>query len=212
MKALLLVDFQNDFMPGGALAVKDADQLIPIVNDLLKINFDFIVASKDWHPADHVSFALSHHKQPGEEVDLHGLKQVLWPVHCVQGTNGSEFVKGFDPDKIKKIFYKGVDKGIDSYSSFYDNEHKRSTGLESYLRKNGINDLYVAGLATEYCVQYSVLDALNLGFNVSIVKDACKAINLHPEDEEHAFKIMRRAGAGILTFSDIKKMARSENF
>jgi len=203
MRALLLVDVQNDFMPGGALAVKDGDQIIPVLNELLKMKFDAILATKDWHPQDHGSFAASHGKEPGEKIDLFGLEQILWPVHCVQGTKGAEFALGWDVGKVEKVFYKGIDKTIDSYSTFYDNGHRRTTGLELYLREKGIKDLYVAGLATDYCVKYSVLDAATLGFNAYVIKDGCKAINLQKEDEEQAFQQMREAGAHIITSKDI---------
>ena len=165
MKALLLVDLQNDFLPGGALAVPEGDQVISVVNSLLKKKiFDCIVASKDCHPLDHGSFAVAHGRQAGQEIDLFGLKQILWPVHCVQGTQGAEFDPGLDTSKIEKIFYKGVEKNIDSYSAFFDNGHRRETGLQAYLHERGVRDLYVAGLATDYCVKYSVLDAAKMGF------------------------------------------------
>jgi nicotinamidase/pyrazinamidase len=198
-RALILVDLQNDFLPGGALAVKDGDQIIPIVNELMKKKFQFVLASKDWHPPDHCSFAKVYGKEPGEIVNLSDIEQILWPVHCVQDSQGAEFAGGWDVSKVNKIFYKGVDKDIDSYSTFFDNRQGRSTGLEVYLRLHGITDLYVAGLATDYCVKYSVLDALILGFNVYVVKDACRAVNLNEEDETIALEEMRTAGAQIIT-------------
>ena len=203
MRALVLVDLQNDFLPGGSLAVKEGDQIIPVISDLLKKKFDLVVATKDWHPSDHGSFADSHDKTPGEIIDLFGLEQILWPVHCVQGTQGAEFAPGWDVRCITKVFYKGTDKTMDSYSTFYDNGHRRSTGLESYLKENGIHDIYIAGLTTDYCVKYSVLDALKLGFNAYVVEDACKAVNLNAEDDKKALEEMRDAGAHIVRMSEI---------
>jgi nicotinamidase/pyrazinamidase len=203
MKALVLVDLQNDFMPGGALPVKEGDQIIPIITQLLKIKFDHIIASKDWHPKDHGSFAFTHRKEPGEIIDLFGLEQILWPTHCVQGTHGAEFYPGWDKSKVEKIFYKGTDKNIDSYSTFFDNGHRKSTGLDDYLRQNKVKDVYLAGLATDYCVKYSVLDALKLGFNVYVIKDACKAINLHDDDEAQAFHEMEKSGARLILSKEI---------
>lgn len=203
MRALLLVDVQNDFMPGGALPVNEGDQIIPIVNDLLKMKFDAILASKDWHPRDHQSFAVAHGKNPGDVIDLSGLEQVLWPVHCVQGTKGADFAPGWDANKVEKVFFKGIDNHIDSYSAFFDNGHRRATGLEGYLKERGIQDLYVAGLATDYCVKYSVVDAAKLGFNVYLIQDGCKAINLLEEDEARALEEMTAAGAHVITSRDI---------
>jgi nicotinamidase/pyrazinamidase len=199
MRALILVDLQNDFLPGGALAVKEGDQIIPVINDLLKKKFDIVIATKDWHPSDHESFAVSQGKTPGEIIDLFGLEQILWPVHCVQGTQGAEFTPGWDVRRITKVFYKGTDKTMDSYSTFYDNGHRHSTGLESYLKEQGIHDIYIAGLATDYCVKYSVLDALKSGFNIYVVEDACKAVNLNDGDDKKALEEMREAGAHIVT-------------
>ncbi len=202
-RALIIVDLQNDFLPGGALAVKAGDQVIPVVNELLKKKFSFVLASKDWHPADHCSFATSHGKEPGEKVILEGIEQILWPVHCVQGTRGAEFAPGWDVSKVDKVFFKGTDKHTDSYSTFFDNGKGRSTGLEVYLRQHGIRNLYMAGLATDYCVKYSVLDALILGFNVYVIQDACRAVNLQDEDEAEALKEMQIAGAQIVHSKDI---------
>lgn len=203
MKALILVDIQNDFLPGGALGVPEGDKIIPEVNQLLQKNFDVIVATKDWHPKDHGSFASVHHKQPGEKIDLYGLEQILWPEHCVQGTRGSEFGSGWDTDKIEKIFYKGTDKTIDSYSTFFDNGHRKSTGLEQYLKDKGVNDIYIAGLTTEYCVAYSALDARKLGFNVFVVVDACKPVNLQKDDEQRALNQIRAAGGHLIRSESI---------
>lgn len=203
MNALLLVDIQNDFLPGGAMPVKEGNAILPIVNDLLERSFDQIIATKDWHPENHGSFASTHHKQPGEHVLLGGEDQVLWPIHCVQNTQGSEFSNGWQSHLVKKIFYKGTDPTIDSYSTFFDNGHRKSTGLEVYLKENGVKNIYIAGLATDYCVKYSVLDALHLGFQVYVISDACRGINLNEKDEQNAFEEMHQAGAKILSSKEI---------
>ena len=204
MKALILVDIQNDFLPGGALASKNGNKILPIVNKILNHHFDLIVATKDWHPADHESFAQVHNKTPGEVIDLHGLKQILWPVHCVQNSHGAEFSSGWDSSKVEKIFFKGTDKNIDSYSTFFDNGHRKSTGLEDYLRKKGIDEVYIAGLTTEYCVLYSALDALNLGFKTFIVVDACSGVNLNKDDSKNALERMESAGANLITSDQLQ--------
>jgi nicotinamidase/pyrazinamidase len=203
MKALIIVDLQNDFLPGGALPVREGDEIVPIINQLLDYPFDLIVATKDWHPSSHGSFADNHGKKPGEHVHLMGIDQILWPTHCVQGTKGSEFAPGWDSTKIDRIVYKGTDPNIDSYSTFFDNRHLKSTGLEAYLKEKGIKDLYLVGLATDYCVKYSVLDAIQLGFRVHVIMDACRGVNLKLTDTEEAIQLMRRAGAIILSFKDL---------
>jgi nicotinamidase/pyrazinamidase len=195
MKALLLIDIQNDFLPGGALAVNEGDQVIPVAHDLLNhVDFDQIVATQDWHPANHGSFASQHDKNPFEMGELDGLPQIMWPDHCVQNTLGSELAITDLP--INKIFTKGTDPSVDSYSAFFDNAKRNSTGLGEWLNQQGITELYVMGLATDYCVKFSVLDALNLGFKVNVVVNGCRAVN--PEDGKSAFKEMETAGATLL--------------
>lgn len=176
-KALILIDLQNDFIT-GTLAVANSDKIFPIIQKLLLLPFDFIIATKDWHPKDHLSFANNHNKSPGEIISLGNTKQILWPSHCVQGTHGAEFSPHLDKSKISKIFYKGTNKFIDSYSTFFDNEHHHSTGLAEYLNENKIKEIYLAGLTTDYCVKYSVLDAVKLGFKTFIIIDACQGVNL----------------------------------
>jgi nicotinamidase/pyrazinamidase len=203
MTALILVDLQNDFMPGGSLAVPEGDEIIPIVNQLIHLPFDLIVATKDWHPADHGSFADNHGKCIGEHIQLAGLDQILWPRHCVQGTKGSEFTSGWDITSINKTIYKGIEKNIDSYSTFFDNGHRRSTGLAPYLKEKGIKHLYIAGLATDYCVKYSVMDALQLDFTVDVIIDACRGVNLNANDSKDALETMNKAGATLISFKDL---------
>lgn len=203
MKALIVVDLQNDFLPGGALAVKDGNAIIPIVDRLLQHPFDLKIASKDWHPNNHGSFAATHGKNPGEHITLKGIDQILWPVHCVQGSYGAEFGPNWDVRQIQKIIYKGIDKDIDSYSTFFDNEHLKATGLHEFLKAKNIRDVYLAGLATDYCVKYSALDAKRLGFNVYVIEDACRGVNILPEDSKKAIEDMRSAGVHILQSEDI---------
>lgn len=198
MKALILVDLQNDFLPGGSLAVDKGDSILPVINKLLEIPFDLIIATKDWHPIDHGSFAKTHEKNVGETIELSGLKQILWPVHCVQNTKGAEFSDQWQSHKVDKVFFKGTDKEIDSYSAFFDNGHKKSTGLYEYLQSKGVDELYIAGLTTDYCVKYTVLDALKLGFKIFVIVDACKPVNLKPQDEEASLLQMLQEGAHLI--------------
>ncbi len=197
MNALIIVDLQNDFCPGGALAVKDGDKIIALINALQK-QFNLVLATQDWHPNDHGSFASNHNKKPGERIILNGLDQILWPDHCVQGTKGAEFVDGLDIGNIDKIFQKGTDRSVDSYSGFFDNGHKKSTGLGDYLKKKGVDDVYVAGLATDYCVKYTALDAAQLGFNTIFLKEASRGVNLQPGDVDKAIEEMINAGVKVV--------------
>jgi len=177
MNALIIVDVQNDFLPAGALPVKDGDTIIPVINDLQN-KFDLVVATQDWHPADHKSFASSHpDKKVFEEIILDGLPQVLWPDHCVQQIFGAEISTALDTKKIEAIFRKGMDKNIDSYSGFFDNGKKKSTGMADYLKGRGTTSIYVCGLAADYCVYFTALDGLELGFQSTIITDATKAID-----------------------------------
>lgn len=203
MKALIIVDVQVDFLPGGALAVKGGDQIIPVIDKLVHCPFDLKIASKDWHPANHSSFASVQGKRVGEHILLDGIDQVLWPVHCVQGTAGANFSPGWDSTQIQKIVYKGTEEKIDSYSTFFDNEHQRATGLDEILKNKQIKDVYIAGLTTDYCIKYSVLDAIKLGYNVFVVEDACRGVNLNPKDAEGAIEEMRSAGAHFIHSSNM---------
>lgn len=210
MKALILVDLQNDFMPGGALAVKEGNQIIPLINEMIHYPFCLVVATKDWHPSDHGSFAINHGKQPGEHINLAGLDQILWPVHCIQETQGAEFAAGWDTTEIDRIVYKGTNALIDSYSTFFDNGHRKSTGLESYLREKGIKEIFIVGLATDYCVKYSVMDALQLGFRPYVIVDACRGVNLDPNDSKKALQIMHQGGANLISFNDLKHLMEDD--
>lgn len=177
MKALLLIDIQYDFLPNGALAVPSGDSIIPIVNNI-QDRFDLVVATQDWHPKGHKSFASSHAgKQVFEQIELQGLPQVLWPDHCVQGTSGANLSDAVNWNRTEAIFRKGTSLGIDSYSGFYDNGHLKATGLSNYLKGRGVTDVYVAGLAADYCVYFTAKDALHEGFNTFVIEDATKAIS-----------------------------------
>ena len=201
MTALILIDLQNDFVPGGALAVQEGNTVIPIINRL-QSHFDLVFATQDWHPPDHRSFAANHPgKKPGDVIDLNGLSQVLWPVHCVQQTPGADFVPALNRSHIREIIRKGTDPQIDSYSGFFDNGHRKATGLAERLHTAGATHLFLAGLATDYCVKFTVLDALSLGFRTSVVVDACRGVNLRSEDSSEAFSEMERAGAELVEFS-----------
>ncbi len=204
MKALIIVDVQNDFLPGGALPVPRGDEIIPVVNDLQQ-QFELIVATQDWHPRDHGSFAANHAgKKPGDRIMLDGIEQILWPIHCVQNTPGAAFAPGLETNRFARVFQKGVDSKIDSYSAFFDNAHRRATGLGDYLKQRDVTDVYLCGLATDYCVKYSVLDARQLGFKALLIVDVCRGINLAPGDVDLAIEEMRAAGAAIVQTRELR--------
>ncbi len=197
MKALLLIDIQNDFLPGGNLAVPEGDAVIPIANKL-QDKFDLVVATQDWHPSGHQSFASQHPGgKPFDLIDLHGLEQVLWPDHCIQGSAGAEFSPGLNMDKVEAIFRKGTNPQIDSYSGFYDNGHRKSTGLTDYLKGRGVREVYLAGLAADFCVFFSAKDALQEGFETYLIEDATRAIS--GEGFEKAKKELTDKGGKIIS-------------
>lgn len=177
MKTLIIIDAQNDFMPGGSLAVPDGDKIVPVINKI-QPKFDLIVAAQDWHPQNHISFASNHSgKSPFDVIEVHGKPQTLWPDHCVQGTEGANFHSNLNTEKWEAIFRKGTDKGIDSYSAFYDNGHLKSTGLAGYLKEKGASQVFFCGLAADICVYYSILDAFKEGFACFFIEDASRALN-----------------------------------
>jgi len=203
MKALILVDIQNDFVPGGALAVPKGDEVIPIANQLQR-SFPHVVATQDWHPVNHVSFAANHPgKKPFEQTKPNGQPQTLWPVHCVRGSKGAELASGLDRAKISKIFRKGTDPAIDSYTGFFDNGHGKSTGLGEWLKSQGVTEVFVCGLATDYCVKFTALDAARLGFKTHFIEDASRGVNLQPDDVKNAMDEMKRAGIDVKNSSEI---------
>jgi nicotinamidase/pyrazinamidase len=206
MKTLLLIDLQNDFCYGGALEVKDGDAVIPLANALM-LHFPLVVATQDWHPANHGSFAANHlWRKPGQVIDLDGLPQILWTIHCVQNTFGARFHPKLDMTRIEHITQKGTDVVIDSYSGFFDNGHRKATDLHAYLQQRGATELFVMGLATDYCVKFTVLDALALGYDVSLIEDASRGVNLQPDDVKNAVAEMREKGAKIVQSADILKI------
>lgn len=198
MKALILVDLQNDFCPGGALPVAGGDRVVPVANRLMP-QFDLVVATQDWHPANHGSFAANHEgRQVGEVIELGGLRQVLWPVHCVQHTPGAALHPRLDASHIARAFQKGTDPRIDSYSGFFDNGRRRATGLDDYLKGQGATAIYLCGLATDYCVKFTALDAVRLGFETFLLEDACRGVELNPGDIQRAVEEMRTAGVQVV--------------
>ncbi|MFN3429393.1 MAG: bifunctional nicotinamidase/pyrazinamidase [Candidatus Sericytochromatia bacterium] len=199
MKALILVDIQNDFCPGGALAVHEGDRIVHVVNRLLP-HFDLVVATQDWHPEAHGSFASNHEgKNPGDMHELAGLPQVMWPNHCVQKTEGAEFHPELDLKPVEAVFRKGTDPAIDSYSGFYDNGRKKSTGLVGYFKDKGVTEVHVVGLATDYCVKFTALDAHQAGFATTVIEDATRGVNLAAGDVDRAIAEMKAAGINVVT-------------
>lgn len=192
--ALIVIDVQNDFCPGGALAVAEGDQIIARINTLMG-DFDATILTQDWHPTGHSSFASSHTgSDPYTLIDMPYGAQVLWPDHCVQGTDGAAFHADLNADAADMIIRKGYNPAIDSYSAFFENDRKTPTGLEGYLRTRGITTLTMVGLATDFCVQYSALDAAALGFEVTVLEGACRAIDL---DGSLATARATMQGAGV---------------
>ncbi len=199
MKALILVDLQNDFCPGGALAVPAGDQAVAAANRLIP-RFELVVATQDWHPPDHGSFAANHPgRQVGERIELAGLPQILWPVHCVRETPGAEFHPALAVDRIERVFRKGTDPSVDSYSGFFDNGRRKATGLGEFLAERGVREVHVCGLATDYCVKFTALDAVALGFSTILIPEACRGVELQPGDVEAALAEMQSRGVTLGT-------------
>ncbi len=201
MITLIIVDCQNDFMPGGPLAVPDGDAVVGAVNDLAP-RFDLVVATQDWHPRNHVSFASNHpDAEPFDSIDVAGIEQTLWPDHCVQGSPGAEFHPDLDLLPVEAVFRKGMDPQIDSYSAFYDNGRRKSTGLAGYLREKNAEDLYFCGLAAEICVAYTLADALKEGFNATLIEDATRPLD--KEAFQNAKEQLKDNGATITTAQNL---------
>jgi nicotinamidase/pyrazinamidase len=197
MKALIVVDVQNDFLPGGALAVPDGDAVVPVINDLMP-RYELVVATQDWHPAEHESFASRHvGHAPGDVIDLHGVQQILWPDHCIQHCPGASFAAGLDVHRFDHIVRKGMDAAIDSYSGFFDNDHRRATGLAEFLSGHGVDEVVVCGLAADYCVKFTALDAIRLGLATTVLTDATRAVNLNEDDFERAMAEIIAAGGRV---------------
>ncbi len=196
--ALLIIDVQNDFCPRGALAVAEGDQIVPLINQL-QSKFPLKVLTQDWHPAEHTSFAGNHpDAQPFSMIDMPYGPQVLWPTHCVQGSYGADFHNDLETDNVALIVRKGFRKEIDSYSAFFENDQTTPTGLTGYLREQGITSLVMTGLATDFCVRFSAVDAAKLGFGVSVVSDACRAIDMDGSLES-AMRDFKENGVKITT-------------
>jgi nicotinamidase/pyrazinamidase len=194
VKALVLVDVQNDFMPFGSLPVEGGDGVVGVANALAPL-FELVVATQDWHPATHGSFASNHPgRAPGDMVDLGGVEQVLWPDHCVQGTAGASFHSALDIARIDSVIRKGTDPAIDSYSGFFDNGHAKDTGLAALLTERQVTEIWLVGVATDYCVKYTALDGRAAGFSVVVVEDGVRAVDLAEGDGEAALEQMRAAG------------------
>ncbi|MDA0315722.1 MAG: bifunctional nicotinamidase/pyrazinamidase [Bacteroidetes bacterium] len=202
--ALLLVDVQNDFLPGGALAVPQGDEILPVIASL-QSQFEHLVATQDYHPVDHGSFAANHSgKNPGEWIELEGLPQILWPTHCVEGTFGADFPSTLDRSAWKAVFQKGRNPSVDSYSGFFDNARRGDTGLGEYLKNKGIARVFVCGLALDYCVKFTALDANSLGFETYVFTDATRAVNLHSKDGMRALEEFRAAGIICLESKELR--------
>ncbi len=202
MRAFLVIDVQNDFCPGGALAVPGGDEVVPRINELAG-RFEHVLLTQDWHPPGHLSFASSHAgKAPFETVELAYGSQILWPDHCVQGTPGAAFHPELRLDRAELVLRKGFRRAIDSYSAFFENDHRTPTGLAGYLRERGVETLYLAGLATDFCVQYSALDGRAVGFEVYVVEDAVRGIDTQGSLEE-AWRQMDAAGVRVVSAEEV---------
>lgn len=201
-KALIMVDLQNDFCPGGRLAVPHGDEVIHLANQI-QAYFELVIATQDWHPERHISFASTHQKNIGDLVQVEEIEQILWPDHCVQNSKGADLHPRLNRSRIHKFIYKGTNHHLDSYSAFFDNAHKQQTGLHDYLQRQKIRHVYILGLATDYCVKYSALDAIKLGYIVTVIQDACRGVELNIGDSANALSEMRKAGVNIIMSAEI---------
>jgi nicotinamidase/pyrazinamidase len=199
--ALLVIDVQNCFAPGGSLAVSHGDEIVPVINRMVGY-FRCVVMTQDWHPAGHVSFASAHSKKPFSTIDMPYGKQVMWPDHCVQGMQDANLLKDLDVTKANMILRKGFNPKVDGYSAFFDNDHKTSTGLEGYFKARGVKRVFLAGLATDFCVMWSALDARKIGFEAAVIEDACRGIDLDGSLKA-AWDSMLKAGVSRIQTSDL---------
>ena len=206
MNCLLLIDIQNDFLPGGSLAVPDGNEVIPVANALMPL-FPYVVATQDWHPPNHGSFASSHTgKNVGDIIELDGTQQVLWPEHCVQGSTGANFPEQLNVAGIHEIVKKGTDPLIDSYSGFFDNQKRNRTQLEVLLNHHNVSQVFIVGLATDYCVKFTAIDALSLGFNPVVVEEGCRGVEVHVGDVDAALDYMRTEGVQVIDIQTAKSL------
>ncbi len=201
MQALLLVDIQNDFVPGGALAVPRGDEVIEVANRLMP-DYGLVVATQDWHPPDHLSFASQHAgRQVGDVIELNGVQQVLWPDHCIQNSPGAAFCEALNTGRIDEVVRKGTDRRIDSYSGFYDNgqpNNRNATGMHEMLQRRGVTAVDVMGLATDYCVRFTTIDAVELGYVTRLVVDGCRGVELKTGDCDRAVSELKHAGIDLV--------------
>jgi nicotinamidase/pyrazinamidase len=207
--ALIIVDVQNDFCPGGALAVNDGDKIIKTINTIVekyKNRFYKIVATQDWHPENHISFAKNHNKNIYEVIEIKGISQVLWPVHCVKGSNGANFHPDLNLNNVDLIIRKGSTPEIDSYSAFFENDKKTKTGLDGYLKNLNIDTLFFTGLAFDYCVFYSAMDAINLGYKTYVIEDATKPVDIPEGFSKEVKEKMLNAGIKIINFNELQNI------
>jgi nicotinamidase/pyrazinamidase len=202
-KALLIVDVQNDFCPGGALAIPAGDTVVPVINRIQPA-FDTIVATQDWHPPDHISFSVNHpDTRPYDVITVNGIAQVLWPVHCVSGTMGADFHPALETQRFQLILRKGMNPGLDSYSVFLENDKKTRTGLDGYLRSLEIKKILLCGLATDFCVFYSARDAVTFGFETEVVMDACRGVDVPAGNIEAAVRQMKSLGVTFISSTEL---------
>lgn len=199
---LLVIDIQNDFCPGGSLAVPEGDKIIPIVNKIMD-KFYKVVATQDWHPKKHISFATTHKKQTYETIEINGILQTLWPEHCLQGSYGAELHKELDTKKIDLILRKGANLQIDSYSAFLENDKQTKTGLDGYLNSLGIKKVYICGLALDYCVYYTACDAVKFGFETYVIVDATKGVNVPKGNIEKVIQHMKSLDVKIISYEEL---------
>ncbi|MEW6441668.1 MAG: bifunctional nicotinamidase/pyrazinamidase [bacterium] len=202
--ALLIVDVQNDFCPGGALPVREGDAVVPLINRISKL-FSVVGATQDWHPLGHMSFASTYPgKKPYDTVPWQGTEQVLWPDHCVQGTFGADFHPDLDTRALRFVVRKGWRPSIDSYSGFLENDHRTPTGLAGLLRELGVMRVFIAGLTTDYCVRTTAVDGLDAGFRVTVLLDACRGVDVPAGNVKSALEELRSKGAAVLVSSDLR--------
>lgn len=201
-KALLIIDMQNDFCPGGALEIPDGDNIIPIINKI-SMRFYKVIATQDWHPEKHVSFASTYNKEPFQSIKIGDNVQKLWPDHCVKGTPGAQFHKALDLNPVDLIIRKGIHTEIDSYSAFLENDKQTQTGLQHYLKGLNIKDVYICGLATDYCVYFSALDSYNLGFETTVILDATRGVNVPDDNVKKTVQNMNDKGIHIIKHTEI---------
>ncbi|MBD2815534.1 bifunctional nicotinamidase/pyrazinamidase [Xenorhabdus sp. Flor] len=204
--ALLLIDLQNDFCTGGALAVKKSEEVIEMANKAIELCQQHnitIIATQDWHPSNHMSFAINSGQPVGELGELNGIPQIWWPVHCVQGQSGADFHPALNQSAIQEIFRKGENSQIDSYSAFFDNDRKNATRLHSWLTEQHINRLLILGIATDYCVKFTVLDALEHGYETYVIVEGCRGVNIQADDSQRALEEMAAKGAKLTSLSEI---------